>query len=432
MPCTRWGRLAATLAAVFAVSSAFAADPQPYERTIKVNVDEDEKPLPVTDVDITLGGFVKLDALFSVYSDGDVATPGGLRDFYAPSSIPVAGSSAAENATSMFDMHAKETRLFFKVDGRTSESKLGAYIEMDFISNPGAGTEVVTNAYNPALRRAYVTYDNFLLGQDWTLFQSMASLPDSVDFVRWPTDGTVFVRQPQIRYTLPGILGGDIAVSLENAETLIKPRTGTVSGATPVTANFVTGDAVLPDVVLRYNWKPSFGELNVSLIARELRADLAATGGDAPNNSVSGKELGTGISLGGKLASFGKDDVRFQVTGGEGIGRYVALGAAPDAVVDTSNELEPVALVAGLVAYRRVWNDRWRSNLMVATFQADNDTTLTGTGVTSALSSGRVNLMYAPVDKLTFGLEYTHGIRELENGEDGTLDRLQFTTMYAY
>ena len=124
--------------------------------------------------------------------------------------------------------------------------------------------------------------------------------------------------------------------------------------------------------------------------------------------------------------------MRFQVTGGEGIGRYVALGAAPDAVVDTSNELEPVALVAGLVAYRRVWNERWRSNLMVATFQADNDTTLTGTGVTSALSSGRVNLMYAPVDKLTFGLEYTHGIRELENGEDGTLDRLQFTTMYAY
>ena len=429
----RWGSRAVALAAFLAVpTAAFGADPQPYDKTIKVNVDEDEKPLPVRDVDIQLGGFVKLDALFSVYSDGDVATPGGIRDFYAPSSIPVAGSSAAENSTSMFDMHAKETRVFFKIDGHVTDTKLGAYLEMDFISNPGAGTEVTTNAYNPALRRAYVTYNRWLLGQDWTLFQSMASLPDSVDFVRWPTDGTVFVRQPQARHTWTGLLGGDVAVSLENSETLIKPRTGTVSGATPVTANFVTGDANLPDLVLRYNWKPSFGEFNVSLLARELRADFAATGGDAPNNAASGKEIGSGVSIGGKIASIGQDDVRFQVTGGEGIGRYVALGAAADAVVDTDGGLEPIAVVAGLVAYRRVWNERWRSNLMVATFQADNDTSLTGAGVTSALSSARVNLMYAPVDKLTFGLEFTHGIRELENGEDGTLDRLQFTTMYAY
>ena len=416
---------------LFVPGVAFAA-PDPYPTTIKVNVPEDEKPLPVSAVDISYGGYVKLDALFSIYSDGDVATPGGIRDFYAPSSIPVAASTTAENATSTFDMHAKETRLFFKIDGHVTDTKLGAYLEMDFISNPGAGTEVVTNAYNPALRRAYITYNNFLFSQDWTLFQSLASLPDSVDFVRWPTDGTVFVRQPQIRYTLPDLLGGDLQFSLENSETLIKPRTGTVSGATPVTANFVTGDSNVPDLVVRYNWKPSFAEFNVSVLARQLRADLAATGGDAPNNSVSGKEVGAGVSIGGKIATFGKDDVRFQVTGGEGIGRYVALGAAADAVVDPDNELEPIAVMAGLVAYRRVWNERWRSNLMVAAFQADNDTALTGTGATSALSSARINLMYSPVDKLTFGAEYTHGIRELENGEDGTLDRVQLMTMYAY
>jgi hypothetical protein len=101
-------------------------------------------------------------------------------------------------------------------------------------------------------------------------------------------------------------------------------------------------------------------------------------------------------------------------------------------VVDANNELETIRVVAGLVAYRRVWNERWRSNLMVATFRPDNDTALTGTGATSALSSARANVWYSPVDKLAFGLEVTHGIRELENGEDGTLDRAQFTTMYAY
>jgi hypothetical protein len=421
----RWGCRAAALAALFTVSASFAADPQPYERTIKVNVD-DEKPLPVREVDVIYGGFVKLDALFSVYSDGDVATPGGIRDFYAPSSIPVAASSTAENATSMFDMHAKETRFFFKIDANVSDAKLGGYLEADFISNPGAGTEVVTNAYNPALRRAYITYNNWLFGQDWTTFQSLASLPDSLDFVRWPSEGTVFERQPVVRYTLPAVLGGEFQFALENAETFVRPRTGTG------TATFVTGDSSLPDLVVRYNWKPSFGEIGVALLARELRADFAATGGAPPDDSASGKAVGMGLSIGGKLASFGKDDVRFMVTSGEGIGRYVALGAATDAVVDAGNELEPIAVTAAFVSYRRVWTERWRSNLAVAAFQADNDTALTGSGVTSSLSSGRINLIYAPVEKLSFGVEYTHGIRELENGEDGTLDRVQFSTMYAY
>jgi hypothetical protein len=68
----------------------------------------------------------------------------------------------------------------------------------------------------------------------------------------------------------------------------------------------------------------------------------------------------------------------------------------------------------------------------VSTFNADNDTALTGSGQTSSLASARINLMYSPVEKLTFGAELTHAVRELENGEDGTMQRLQFSAMYAY
>jgi hypothetical protein len=401
-------------------------------RTIPVRDGDTPEPLKVNEIDIQYGGYVKLDALYSVFSDGDVATPGGLRDFYAPSAIPVAGSSAAEDEHSFLDVHAKETRFFFKMDAHLAGARVGGYLEMDFISNPGTGTEVVTNAYNPALRRAFLTYNNWLFGQDWSTFQGLQSLPDTIDFVRWPTDGTVFSRQPLVRYTLPGFLGGDWQFALENAETLVRPRTGTVSGATPVNATFVSGDAVAPDVVVRYNWKPSFGDFSVALLGRELRADNAATGGDAPNNTAHGTTVGLGASIAGKVPVFGKDDVRFMVTAGEGIGRYVALGAAPDAVVANDNGLEAIPVMAGFVAYRHVWSPRRRSSAMVSTFNADNDTALTGSGQTSSLASARINLMYSPVEKLTFGAELTHAVRELENGEDGTMQRLQFSAMYAY
>ncbi len=424
-------RSTAFIAALLAASAAAsAADPQPYEKTIKVGQD-DPKPAPVSDVDIAYGGYVKLDALMSVYSDGDVATPGGLRDYYAPNSIPVT-SNAAENSYSMFDMHAKETRLYFKIDAHVPDNKLGGYLEMDFISNPGSGTEVVTNAYNPALRRAFITYNNFLFGQDWSTFQGTLAFPDSLDFIRAPSEGTVFSRQPLVRYTLPAFLGGDWQFALENTETTVRPKAGTVAGATPVTSTFVTGDGQIPDLVVRYNWKASFGEIDAAVIGRQLRADLAPTGGDAPNNTVSGTAEGYGVSIAGKLNSFGKDDVRFMVTGGDGIGRYVALAAAPDAVVDGNNELETVKEVAGYVAYRHPWNERWRSNLMVSTLQIDNNTRLMGTGVTQSIASGRINVLYSPVEKLTFGAEFTHATRKLENGNDGQLDRVQLSAMYAY
>lgn len=409
------------VAALLAASAAAAA-PQPYENSIPVNTD-DEKPMPVSDVDITYGGFVKMDAIASVYSDGDVATPGGLRDFYNPNSLPVAATSAAENEYSMLDMHAKETRLFFKIDGHVPTGKLGAYLEMDFLVNPGAGTEVVTNAYNPGLRRAYITYNNFLFGQDWSTFQNTGAFPDSLDFIRAPTEGTVFSRQPQIRYTLPAFLGGDWQFSLENSETTVR----SVGGST-----FVTGDGQLPDLVVRYNWKASFGEIDAAVLGRQLRADLAPTGDAAPNNVVSGTAGGYGISVSGKLNSFGKDDVRFMVTAGDGIGRYVALGAAPDSVADANGELETVKEIAGYVAYRHPWNERWRSSLMVGSLSIDNDTALMGTGVTDSVTSGRVNLLYSPVEKLTFGVEFTHAQKDLENGEDGRMDRVQLSAMYAY
>jgi hypothetical protein len=121
------------------------------------------------------------------------------------------------------------------------------------------------------------------------------------------------------------------------------------------------------------------------------------------------------------------------VTGGEGIGRYLALGTATDAVIDAAgNGLETVGVYAGYIAYRHPWNSQLRSTATISYFSADNDVALSGGGVTKTVQSASINLLYSPVAKITFGAEYRHAQREVENGDDGALDRLQFSAKYVF
>jgi hypothetical protein len=140
------------------------------------------------------------------------------------------------------------------------------------------------------------------------------------------------------------------------------------------------------------------------------------------------------VSLSGKF-NIGKDDIRWMLLGGN-LGRYVALNFSNDAVLDSSRNLESIDGYAGFVAYRHVWTPKLRSTFSFAMEEYDNDAALTGT--TNALSPNKsseswtVNLFYSPLPKLDIGAEWRSATRELENGTDGDLDRLQLTTKYSF
>lgn len=362
---------------------------------------------PVT---ITWGGYVKFDALYSRFSEGEVAQ-GTSRDFYVPGTIPV--ESATSEAHSFLDFHAKETRLFVKTATQLDNGdKIGTHVEFDFIVSQGAGNEVATNAYNPGLRRAFVTYNAWTVGQDWSTFQNLGALPETLDFVAFPTEGTVFMRQPLVRYT-----SGPLQVALENNETT--RLNGTVAA---------TSDGRLPDVVARAD----FGGFAVAALLRQLAVDNDDDPLTVPNEELDDEEIGWGISLSGKLP-LGKDDVRFMVTTGDGIGRYLAIGTSADSVVDAANgTIEAIGITNGYVAYRHVWSEQWRSTAALSVLSIDNDTALTGLAVTESVQSASVNLLYSPSPKTTVGVEFRHATRETEAGAEGDLDRLQFSTKYSF
>lgn len=357
-------------------------------------------------VALKVGGFVKLDIISSGYENDDLAAGNIGRDYYVPGFIPV---NDTPNESRDIDFHAKSSRINFEATTQIDGKKAVGFFEWDFMTT--TGDERVTNAHSPQLRHAYFTYDKWLFGQTWTTFQNPAALPEALDYIG-PSEGTVFVRQAQARATF-----GPFQFSVENPETTFTPF-GTADRT-------VTDDAAVPDFVARYNVSGQWGSLAVAGIVRDLNYENVAT--DVDDNAS-----GYGVSVSGKIMLGSRDDLRFMVTGGSGIGRYVGINTVNDASLDAAGDLEVIDLVAGFIAYRHMWTDTLRSSVYYSTLQADHDAALVAPTITKAVSSIHANLLYSPTPKVTLGVEIMDAKRELENNSDGSMDRIQFSAKYDF
>ncbi len=350
------------------------------------------------------GGYVKLDAMFSKYGDGDLAPGSAGTQFYIPATIPVGGSSSSTNN----DMQARETRLNFRSDHvLPNGAKVGTFIEMDFFLG-AAGDERISNSYNPRLRHATIKYNNWMVGQTWSTFQDVGALAENLDFIG-PSEGTTFIRQAQVRYTK-----GRWEFAAENPETTITPFGGG--------SRIVTDDGALPDLVARYTLPLDGGYIKAAGLLRQL---------DVDNDAVDDSETAYGLSISGKHA-IGDDDIRWMATVGNGTGRYLGLNTSNGAVFDSSGNLDAIEQWGGFVSYRHFWEPDWRSNFTLSYLNNDNDTALTGLSVTEDVYSVHANLLYQPIEKMTVGGEIMYAERSLESGDDGDMTRFILSAKYAF
>ena len=218
-----------------------------------------------------VGGFIKVDFLATQTGDGQLADDATGRALYLPGQTPVGGERSGVDSNA----HAKFSRFNLGVDSVTdSGDKMGAFVEMDFFGG-ALGNQAATNTYGVTLRHAYMYWNNWLAGQTWSNFMDVGSMPEAVDFVG-PTDGVIFVRQAQLRYTK-----GAFSAALENSETSLVGTTSSDRGA-------------LPDLTLRYGWKGDWGTFGIGALARSL-ADLvvAVTGIAGPGGGRAAKPVGT-------------------------------------------------------------------------------------------------------------------------------------------
>jgi DcaP outer membrane protein len=363
------------------------------------------------------GGFIKLDAMVTDATDGEIADGTVGRLFYVPSAIPV-GSPAANESTDT-DMGAQLSRFWFAADtDLDTGAKLKGYLEFDLFGGGSInGNEVSTNTYGLSVRQAYVSWTNpngaqWLAGQTWSNFQDVASLPDTVDFIG-PTEGSIFVRQAQVRYTK-----GPWSFSVENPETTITPYRG-------IGARISSDDNLMPDLTARWQKKGDWGHVSVAGMVRQFAYENPAAG-------IDDTSTGAALSVSGKFNLGKSDDLRYMASYGRGIGRYLGLGIASDTVLDAGGNLEAIDGYGAFAAWRHAFSPKLRGNVFYSMAHFDNDKALTGFGVTERAQSFHANLIYTPLPKLDVGAELIWGRRSLENELDGDLRRIHTHVKYSF
>lgn len=362
----------------------------------------------VADTEFRVGGYVKADFMTSRFDNGSIESGNIARDIYIPGATPVGGG----HSETVTDFHIRESRLFMEASqSLASGERIRGYFEIDFLGTL-SGDKRVTNSYSPRVRHAYIGYRNWLVGQSFTNFQDTNVLPESPDLIG-TTDGTVFVLQPQVRYTFDN----GWSVSVESPESTVTPYQG-------ANGRITTGDSTYPDITASYSHQAGDFYFSAAGLLRQVEYRDRPAG-------ISATETAYGINLGFRW-NIGPHDIRASVVHGPGLGRYVGLNVANDAVLTEELNLDAIDVTGFTVAYRHVWSERIRTNLMYSRADIDNTGELAGLGANDRTERVGVNLMYQANERMVVGTELSRATRTLLNGSDGNMDRLQVSVQYLF
>ena len=366
--------------------------------------------VPGTETTVTVGGRVKLDTIYNSVSAGGAGGSNSADVALTPGAIPV----DVRGEDDQISFSARESRLWAKARTPTPYGDLGAYLEMDFFASQSSGDERVSNSHTPRLRHGYGTLDHVLGGQTWSTFMNVGAFPEHNDSTG-PV-AMVNIRQPQLRWTQT-FTNWDLQFAIEQPETTLTSASG---------ARITPDDDRLPDLIGKATWQGGWGQVSLAGMVREIRSDGAVISG------VEDSSLGGALSLAGRIMVTGQDNLRFTLNYGDALGRYMALNAFNEGSIDAAGEIELTDLYGGFLSYQHWWNQQLRSSFTWSAAMADNDLSRVPDSVTEWIDTFHANLLWSPVLQATFGLEYIHAYRLLEDDRDGELHRLQFSAIYNF
>jgi hypothetical protein len=357
--------------------------------------------LPVRATELRISGYAKLDANYDLR-----AAQGYYMDV---PHIPLRGTAAAR-LRGTTTLHVRESRLVVQTRTRTAAAEVGSFLEADFLTDEGSETQ--TNSTHLRLRRYYGTYGSLLAGQTWSAFMDLDAIPDTVDH-EGPS-GQIFIRQPQLRWTVPIGARGALVLALENPSSDLEDVPGG-SSASP--------QHRWPDLTSRLTIAGGWGHVSLSGLARELRSDDGA--------GHAGAALGYGVGVAGSFV-FADDRLSYELNGGRGIGRYVLDLAGYGARWDGEGQVTPIPAWGGFGAYQHHWARAVRSTIVYSETRVYDGPTADPAVVPSLVppanrrtQSLHLNLFWDVADQIEVGIEYSRGRRETTDGGSGVAERLQ-------
>ena len=345
-----------------------------------------------------IGGYVRLTTSYDFRGISDNVD-------FVPYDIPVPEDPATK---SQYQMDASTSRLFLKLVGKNRVlGKFSAYIETDFRGD------------NHSLRllQAYFSARGFLVGQSWSTFSDLASIPPTIDF-EGPNANTA-LRNVQIRYTYPINKHWEVAIAVEN------PIPGITYGVKSCEVK-----PRVPDIpgYVQYSWGAS-GHIRATGIFRGL----------SYRNMNSGKNhtlAAWGAQLSGLATLFPNFTFYYQGTYGEGISQYIDdlngnnLDLVPD--IHCTGRLQTLPAFAFLGGIKYNFTPRCFAS---ASYSQVRLYSKNGYYNAEGYKYGQYavgNIFWNLTPNCQLGIEYLYGRRVNMDKNDGHANRIQVMVQYNF
>ena len=373
-----------------------------------------EKSVLKTDLKqlVTKGG-AEFELYGNVRADASYQFKGPSTMYNYISAVPLEGTVNEGNNSDKFQSTLNATRFGFNFKTpKIGEHSIGGKVEMDFFG--GAGRDTFR------IRHAYLTYDQWLVGQTWSNFNAVEYFPETVDASL--SVGGSLTRVPQVKYSYAVDKNMNLAFSLEDS----KAETVTTSG----TQNFTTdANAKLkfPSAVGRLNYKFENG----SALSGRLFLTQKAT-----NHEGNDDFLAWGAALGGKYQVAENTLLRFDYNHIKGDTKNV-LWSNYAYVFDVNGEMKPNEFDVVTLGLTQKITPKIRSTLGLGYMRANTDNhfaDLVRNDLTQnkELKEGWINLFYNPVKPINLGIEYMYGERKTFTDQKGIDNRVNFTAIYDF
>jgi outer membrane DcaP-like protein len=359
-------------------------------------------------INLSIGGRVKLDTIYNLDSVGGIRTNKADLAF-SPGSIPITNRGKNE-----LNANLRESRLWATLDFPLGERQLSTYVEFDLFNSrrDSSGRSHVGN--DPRMRHLYVSYSNFTIGKTYTTFSNLNAYPEINDG-NGPVSNLI-IRQELIRYN-NDFSWGELFLAIEKPESTFTSSSG---------SSFQVNDDQTPDFIGKAEFSEAWGNWSLSAMVREINADGKMM------TAIDDTKWGGAISVAGRVLLPNQDNLRFTFSYGNALGRYLSFNAFDDATINNTGDINLTEITSGYVAYQHWWTKKLRSSFIIGVAHANQDTGKVPANVDKLFASSNINLMWSPTLKSSIGLEWLHGYRELENGDNGKIDRLQFSAIYKF
>lgn len=322
---------------------------------------------------------------------------------FSISNIPVGSDNRNEQT---FYMTANISRVGLEMNQQSSPiGDVLVKVESDFNGN----------GKNFRIRHAYGQTKSFIIGQTWTGFSDIESLPNTVDIDGPPT--AVSLRTVQVKYYLDFKKNWRFRTSIESPGTTVEiPDTISVE---PVSQNYPAVTANL-----KKDWKiftiKLAGVIN-PVSVRNLNGERSSL-------------FGAGGLLSSKL-KLGKHTIIFQGLFGRGIASFLNLSSneAFDVIFNPINsEYELTSCLGGFIAYDyTLVKKRISIDVVYGMVKFKMKDSYANNTFELGLY-GAANAFFNFSENLRIGAEYTYGYKKTKDGQSGNANRVALTFYYDF